>query len=152
MVDAGAGIALGLPLFRGVLADALMVAGKPAEAVAEAEGALRDVASTGQYFFEPDLHWIRGECLLGLPLTDQNEAEACFRRSIETARRVGAKLLELRAAAKLARLAGGGTATKSRAALGKLYRGFTEGLDAPELCAARELLAASEPEGKICAS
>jgi class 3 adenylate cyclase/tetratricopeptide (TPR) repeat protein len=149
MVEAGAGIALGLPLFRGVLADALMAAGRPAEAVAEAEGALKDVVTTSQYFFEPDLHCIRGECLLGLPQADQCEAEACFRRSIESARRIGAKLLELRAATRVARLARSGAGARSRAALAKLYDGFTEGLDAPELCVARELLAASKTDDRL---
>jgi class 3 adenylate cyclase/tetratricopeptide (TPR) repeat protein len=150
MVGAGAGIALGLPLFRGVLADVLMAAGEPAEALMEADGALSDVASTGQYFFEPDLHQIRAECLLGLRQQDEGEVVSCLRRSIASARQIGAKMLELRAATKLAQLESteDNATTKSRAAVAKLYSQFAEGFEAPDLRAARKFLAASQHDGK----
>ena len=47
---------------------------------------------------------LRGVLLLRQPGTPQAEAEACFQRALDVARRQQAKSLELRAAMSLARL------------------------------------------------
>jgi len=54
----------------------------------------------GQHYFDAELHRLRAEILR----TAVEEAEALFRRSLESARRQEAKTFELRAATSLARL------------------------------------------------
>jgi hypothetical protein len=69
------------------------------------------------------------------------EAESCFRRALDIARRQGARSLELRAATSLARvLAGRGRRDDARTALGDVYRRFTEGFDTADLKDAETLL------------
>jgi predicted ATPase len=70
-----------------------------------------------------------------------NEVEACFLQAIEVARRQGAKMLELRAAASLARLwQQQGRQTEARQLLAEIYDWFGEGFDTPDLTEARLLL------------
>ena len=69
------------------------------------------------------------------------EAEACFRRAVEVAQRQGAKLLQLRAAASLARLwQSQGRFRQARELLAPLYDWFTEGFDTADLKDAKALL------------
>jgi predicted ATPase len=78
------------------------------------------------------------------PLTSdpQGEAEACFLKAIEIARRQGAKLLELRAVMSLARLwQQQGKQHEARTTLSEIYNWFTEGSDTADLKDARALLA-----------
>jgi predicted ATPase len=63
-----------------------------------------------------------------------SEAETCFRRAIEIARRQSAKSLELRATTSLARrLDKEGRRDEARRMLGEIYRWFTEGFDTTDL-------------------
>jgi class 3 adenylate cyclase/tetratricopeptide (TPR) repeat protein len=141
IADAATRTALGLPLFRGLLAEVLLATGRPEEATRESEVALAQIAATDQYFFEPVLHHIRGKCVLALPPYDRDEARACFRRSLEAARRCGAKLLELRAVTSLAQLATGTDQAAARQEVARLYGEFQEGFATADLQTARELLA-----------
>ncbi len=141
IADAATRTALGLPLFRGLLAEVLLATGRPEEATRESEAALAQIAATDQYFFEPVLHHIRGKCILALSAPDPDEARACFRRSREAARRCGAKLLELRAVISLARLAAATDQAAGRQEVAQLYGEFQEGFATADLQAAHELLA-----------
>ena len=70
------------------------------------------------------------------------EAEACFLKAIEVARRQGAKLLELRAVMSLARLWQQQRKKKeARQRLAEIYSWFTEGFDTKDLREAKVLLA-----------
>jgi DNA-binding winged helix-turn-helix (wHTH) protein/tetratricopeptide (TPR) repeat protein len=70
------------------------------------------------------------------------EAEACFLKAIEIARRQEAKLLELRATMSLAHLWQQQRKKKeARQLLSEIYNWFTEGLDTKDLQAAKALLA-----------
>ena len=70
------------------------------------------------------------------------EAEACFHKAIEIARRQEAKLLELRAAMSLSRLwQQQGKKAEARRLLSDIYNWFTEGFDTKDLQEARALLA-----------
>ena len=72
----------------------------------------------------------------------EREAEACFLKAIEVARRQQAKSWELRAATSLARLWWTqGKALEARGLLAPVYGWFTEGFDTPDLVDARRLLA-----------
>jgi predicted ATPase len=69
------------------------------------------------------------------------DAEAAYRRAIAIARAQQARMLELRAATSLARLA----RTQSHIAdapslLNKIYSAFSEGFATPDLVAAQELM------------
>ena len=69
------------------------------------------------------------------------EAEACFRRAIEIARRRSQRALELRATTSLARLlAGTGQRDEARRILHDIHSWFTEGFDTADLRTARALL------------
>lgn len=71
----------------------------------------------------------------------QSEAEACFLKAIEIARRQQAKTLELRATASLVRLwQQQGKHHEARTVLADVYGWFTEGLDTKDLQAAKALL------------
>jgi TOMM system kinase/cyclase fusion protein len=83
-------------------------------------------------FYEPEFHRLRGE-LLRLR-GEVVEAEQCFRRALEGARREGAKSLELRAATSLARLLRERTRIdEARALLAPVYEWFTEGFTSRDL-------------------
>ncbi|HJY82325.1 MAG TPA: hypothetical protein VKK81_14740, partial [Candidatus Binatia bacterium] len=69
------------------------------------------------------------------------EAEQCFHKAIEIARRQQAKSLELRAAMSLARLwQQQGKKKEARPMLAKIYGWFTEGFDTKDLQEAKALL------------
>jgi adenylate cyclase len=69
------------------------------------------------------------------------EAESCYRRAIEIARRQSAKSLELRATTSLARLLDQqGRQDEARRTLGEIYGWFTEGFGTADLKDAKMLL------------
>jgi hypothetical protein len=71
----------------------------------------------------------------------QMEAEACFQRALDIARRQQAKSLELRAALSLSRLwRQQGQRVAARQLLGELYGWFSEGFETADLQEARALL------------
>jgi predicted ATPase len=72
----------------------------------------------------------------------QSEAEACFFKAIEIARKQQAKSLELCATVSLARLwQQQGKHHKARNMLSEIYNWFTEGFDTKDLQEAKALLA-----------
>jgi adenylate cyclase len=69
------------------------------------------------------------------------EAEACFQKAIEVARRQQAKSLELRAVMSLSRLwQSHGKKDEARQMLAEVYGWFTEGFDTADLQEAKALL------------
>ena len=69
------------------------------------------------------------------------EAEACFHKAIEIARKQQAKSLELRAVMSLSRLwQQQGKKDEARQMLAKVYNWFTEGFDTKDLQEAKALL------------
>jgi class 3 adenylate cyclase/tetratricopeptide (TPR) repeat protein len=106
---AATGTSLGLPLFRGVLAEVLMMAGEVEMAIAETAKGLEELNATGQYFFAPALYELGGRCLMALPQSNDAgaydaQADEYFRKAVETAKASNLKLLELRALTSLAKL------------------------------------------------
>src|SRR4029434_2394112 len=92
-------------------------------------------------WWEAEIHHLRGVVLLRQPGTPQAEAEACFQRALDVARRQEAKSLELRAAMSLARLwQQQGRCAEARDLLAPLYGWFTEGFDTAALQRAKALL------------
>jgi predicted ATPase len=94
-------------------------------------------------WWEAEVHRLRGVLLLRQPGTPQAEAEACFQRALDVARRQEAKSLELRAAMSLARLwQQQGRRADARDLLAPIYGWFTEGFDTADLQEAKALLEA----------
>jgi class 3 adenylate cyclase/predicted ATPase len=91
--------------------------------------------------FEAEAHRLKGELLLKKNNSTAGEAQSCYERAIEIARRQSAKSWELRATISLARLlAKQGKCDEARALLGDIYGWFTEGLETADLKDAKALL------------
>ena len=102
--------------------------------------ALDVVVTTGERWYEAELHRLRGE-LLQHAAGHEAEAEACLHQAIAVARRQQASSLELRAAMSLSRLwQRQGKRAAARQLLAEVYDWFTEGFDTPDLQDARALL------------
>jgi class 3 adenylate cyclase/predicted ATPase len=125
--------------------------------------ALALVDKTGERWYEAELYRLRGEILLTQeiknqkskgksqksenteprPLTPdpQGEAEVCFLKAIEIARRQQAKSLELRVVMSLSRLwQQQGKKGEAHKMLAEIYGWFTEGFDTKDLQEAKALL------------
>jgi predicted ATPase len=130
--------------YAGLLATACASAGRVDEGLSLVRETLASIADgrNGERFQEAELHRLEGELLLRTTGPNRRgEAEACFRRAIEVARRQQAKSWELRATTSLARLlAGEGRRDEARAGLAAVYGWFSEGLDTRDLREARALL------------
>jgi len=105
--------------------------------------ALARVEGTGERWFEPELHRLKGEFLRSNPDPHYAEAqaEACFHRALVVARGQSAKMWELRSAVSLARLRRDqGKRMEALDCLVPIYGWFTEGFDTPDLKEAEALL------------
>src|SRR5262249_21231047 len=92
-------------------------------------------------WWEAEVARLRGVVLLRQPGTPPAEAEACFQRALDVARRQEAKSLELRAAMSLSRLwQQQGKCQEAHELLAPVYGWFTEGLDTADLQEATALL------------
>ncbi len=101
--------------------------------------ALALVESRDERWCEAEIHRVKGELLFGSG--GSSEAETCFRRATEIARRQSAKSLELRAVTSLSRLLKKqGKEEEARRILAEIYGWFTEGFDTADLKDAKALL------------
>jgi adenylate cyclase len=137
------GVKLDWPYYLALLAEAQLAGGRIHAGLQTLEQGLEFIASTRSYFYEPELHRLKGLMLLADgPQRDVKRAEECYERGLEVARAHGARSLELRTAVSLCRLHRelGRSDRKSVSLVTKLADGFTEGLDTPDLVAAKELV------------
>jgi tetratricopeptide (TPR) repeat protein len=108
--------------------------------------ALSLTESTGERWYEAELHRLKGEHLLAgaRDTVGIQSARACFEQSLAVARRQHALSLELRAAMSLARLHRQVGPAQARTRAGDLvmrvYERFEEGFDTLDLRDARDLL------------
>jgi predicted ATPase len=108
--------------------------------------ALGLISQTDERWYEAELYRLRGELTLvrsggqRLEASVQREAEACFRKAIDIARRQQAKSLELRASSSLVRLWQQDKQQENHQMLSEIYGWFTEGLDTKDLQEAKALL------------
>jgi predicted ATPase len=92
-------------------------------------------------WWEAEIYRLRGVLLLRQAVPQPEEAEACFQRALEVARRQQAKSLELRAAMSLARLwQQQAKRAEAHELLAPVYGWFTEGFNTADLQEARALL------------
>jgi predicted ATPase/DNA-binding winged helix-turn-helix (wHTH) protein len=120
------------------LAEGLAATGRAAEGLALVEATIRRVEARGDLVYMPELLRVKGLLLRATP----EAAEACFRQSLDWARRQGALAWELRTATDLAALlAGDARSGEAAVLLRPVFDRFTEGADTTDLQAAGRLLA-----------
>jgi predicted ATPase len=151
------GVELAQPSRLALLAEAHGKVGQTEEGLKVLAEALAQVDTTGERTHEAELYRLRGELTLAqskvqslkskamnsrpLPPDPRGEAEACFLKAIDIARRQQAKSLELRAVMSLSRLwQRQGRKTEARRVLAEVYDWFTEGFDTRDLQEAQALL------------
>ncbi len=101
--------------------------------------ALALVAGAGGYFYEAELWRVKGE--LELLAGDESQAGSSFSVAIDTARRQGARSLELRAVMSMARLRKlQGRQREALEMLSEIYGWFTEGFETGDLGEAKALI------------
>jgi len=141
----------------GLLAEAYGRVGQTEEGLAAVAEALDWAHGNGGRYYEAELYRLKGQLTLQKlsiasnqlsvtnpqPLTPNpdSEAEACFLKAVEIARRQQAKSLELRATMSLARLwLRQGRQKDAHEMLAEIYSWFTEGFDTKDLQEAEALL------------
>jgi predicted ATPase len=130
------------PYGLALLAKAYGKEGQSEESLSVLAEALAAAHTTGGYFYEAELHRLKGELLLALSPDNQTEAETCHQRALAVARHQQAKSLELRAAMSLSRLWQRlGKRAEAHQLLAEIYGWFTEGFDTADLQEAKALLA-----------
>jgi len=133
------GARIGLPWFLAMRAEMLGARGEFEGALSSLDEALAIMRETNERYHEAEIHRLQGELLL---MRDGRTAAArlCFQRSLDVARRQGARSIELKAAASIARAcAREGRPKQGRDTLGPVLSWFTEGLDTPDLRDAHRL-------------
>jgi len=132
---------LWLTLCLATLAEACLRAGRIEHGLKAIGDALDLVRRSGECFWEAEINRLRGELLLGQSPSDPALARASVEHAIKKARQQGAKSLELRATASLARmLMSTDRREEARAVLAEIYNWFTEGFDTADLKDAKALL------------
>lgn len=137
------GALIDYPYFLALLAETFGRVGQFEEGFVALSGAMAIVRSSRAFFYEAELHRLKGVLLLQAdPRANDAEAEANFWQALDVARRQQAKALELRAATSLCRLwQQQGKVNAARALLADVYDWFTEGFETLDLREAQALLA-----------
>jgi predicted ATPase len=129
------------PYYLALFAEAHSIIGQPEAGLTVLAEALTLVDKTGERWYEPELHRLKGELLIQQSSDNQAEAENCFHQAIVVAQSQQAKSLELRAATSLARLwQQQGKRQEAHDLLAPVYTWFTEGFDTADLQEAKVLL------------
>ena len=164
------GAELWRPYYLSLLAEVHIKANHLDEGQRFVAEALQLVETREEHVYDAELYRLKGELLLAQEsknqkakikrqkfenpdpisqiLEPQSEAEGCFQKALEIARRQEAKSLELRAAMSLARLwQRQNKVDEARELLEEIYHWFTEGFDTKDLQDAAALL--SELGGRV---
>jgi predicted ATPase len=129
------------PYFLALLAGAHGIMGQPEAGLTVLAEALTLVDKTGERWYAPELHRLKGALLLQQSSDNSTEAESCFHHAIDIACSQQAKSFELRAVTSLSRLwQQQGTRQGARDLLAPVYHWFTEGFDTADLQEAKALL------------
>jgi class 3 adenylate cyclase/predicted ATPase len=124
-----------------LLAHACMKTGRLDDGLSALTEALAVADEREARVYEAEAHRLKGELLLKQNNSNAAEAQSCFQRAIEIARKQSAKSWELRATMSFARLLDKeGKRDEARAMLADIYGWFTEGFDTADLQDAKALL------------
>jgi predicted ATPase len=132
--------------FLTFLAEAYEKKGQAKEGLSILAEALAVVGKNEEHYYEAELYRLKGELTLqsqvqGPKSQVEEEAEECFWKAIDIARRQQAKSLELRAVMSLSRLwQSQGKKKEAHEMLAEIYGWFTEGFDTKDLQEAKALL------------
>ena len=123
------------------LAEGLVAAGRPEEALAVIDDAIAYSPGGTETWDGPELLRIRAVVLLSMPQPEHAQVEACVMQSLDCARRQGAKGWELRTTVTLAQLRVlQGRAIEARQLLETILAQFSEGFATRDLSAATAML------------
>jgi len=137
----GIGAELLRPYFLALLADVHGTLGEPEAGLTALTEALTLAETTGERWYESEMHRLKGALLLQQSSDNATEAESCFHHAIHIACSQQAKSLELRAATSLARLwQQQGKRPEAHDLLAPVYSWFTEGFDTADMQEAKALL------------
>jgi predicted ATPase len=133
------------PHFLALLAEAYGKVGRAEEVLNTLAEALALVDKTGEHWWEAELYRLKGELTLQSSVQSLEsrvkEAEECFLRAIEIAKKQQAKSLELRAVVSLSHLwQSQSKKEEAHRMLAEIYSWFTEGFDTKDLQEAKALL------------
>lgn len=135
--------ALGSSLCDGMfgchLASAQLAMGRARDAMSTVNAALDGIARQQGWLYEAELHRLRGESILemgGAP----DEAAASFRKALEAAESRNQRMLALRSAASLMKVARGTEQDVAKSAVEAALKGFSEGFDTADLEQVRALI------------
>jgi len=135
------GAELWRPHFLCLLAEACMEMGHLDDALSALTEALAVADEHENRQYQAEILRLKGEVLLRRDDSNGAEAQQCFERAIEIARRQSAKSWELRATTSLARLLQKqDRRDEARTMLADIYGWFTEGFDTADLKDAKALL------------
>jgi predicted ATPase len=124
-----------------LLAEACMETDRLDEGLSALTEALATADEHEDRHHEAEMRRLKGEWLLKQNNSHSVEAQSCFEKAIEVARKQSAKSMELRATMSLARLlAKQGRRDEARTMLADIYNWFTEGFDTADLKDAKALL------------
>jgi predicted ATPase/class 3 adenylate cyclase len=128
------------PLLLFLYAGAQLRAGRAADGLTLIDEALAVAARGAGLTLLPDFQLLKGDLLLALPETQHPDPEPWFRRALDMATKLDAKMLQLRAAARLCRLQVDNGGPSDDTTLRAIYDTFTEGFATADLTEARSLL------------
>src|SRR5262249_2203386 len=132
--------------YPALLAEAYGKVGQAEEGLRVLAEALAAVDRNGERWYEAELYRLKGQLTLqskvqGPKSEVEEEAEECFLKAMEVARKEQAKSLELRAVMSLSRLwQRQGKKKEAHHMLSEIYGWFTEGFDTADLQEAKALL------------
>ena len=136
----GTGAEMDHAYFLGLLAEGYLFAGSPGETLKTVEHALARIPEGRTFFYDAELHRLRGRAALDSS-GDAAMASKAYRRAFEVAEAQNARSLQLRAAMALATLPDRSEEQGwALAELSRLYGQFRDGLETPDLIEARALL------------
>jgi adenylate cyclase len=127
--------------FLTLLAEIYLLGRQIENGLAALDEAMGMVEATGECYYEPEIHRLRGVCLQGQGQSE--EAVTAYQQAIATARTQGSKSLELRAAIDLSRFwQTQGKGDQAHQLLAPIYAELGEGFDTADLQEAQALLVA----------
>jgi len=136
-----AGFQLDQTKYLSRLGEACLAAGRLNEAIAAVEDGLASAARTGETYYLPELHRLRGEVHWAAGTSDL-DVDAAFRQALAAAEVQHARAWVLRTRTSLARWSQArGEADEAARGLSVVIGDYAEGLETGDIRAAREVLA-----------
>jgi class 3 adenylate cyclase/tetratricopeptide (TPR) repeat protein len=132
-----------IPVFyTGLMASIRLEAGEAVRALELLDNVLKTVREPGVGLYVPEIHRLRGECLLAIDPVHSDEAIRELEAAVATGKQQQARAFQVAAAVSLARAcAAKGQRENGKAALREAVGAFTGSDEFPQLAIARQMLA-----------